>query len=122
MKKIKTMLEDYKLKLKIVEEKIENEENDIMVAMLSTKASCYKIFIKDLEKIINEPFKSGDIVVWSGNTPCICKLQSEMSADNHSFPGCYYVNESHNSLHYSYLRFATNKEIERLGDQIMILI
>jgi hypothetical protein len=117
MKKIKTIIKDYKLKLKIVEEKLEDEENDIIIAMLSTKASCYKTFIKDLKNVNKPPFQLGDIVVWSGNSPCICRLQSNMGEG-----GSYYVNESHNSLHHSHLRLANSYEVERLGDKKIVYI
>lgn len=63
-------------------------------------------------------YKIGDVVVWGGHTPCIGRISAKDSAWDH----CYAISKSHNSLHYSNLRYATPEEIEALGDKNILLI
>lgn len=63
-------------------------------------------------------YKNGDVVVWSGHNPCIgrIKCKADFGKD------CFVICESHNSLHYSYLRYATPTEIILLGENHIILL
>jgi hypothetical protein len=59
-------------------------------------------------------YEVGEVVVWNGQEPCICKLAGRA---NNSGASCYksYSN-THDSLHYRHLRPATPEEIELLGE------
>jgi hypothetical protein len=53
---MKTLLDDYKRRLKTVMSEIQKGGNDITFTRLGTKASCYRTFIADLEREIkNQP-------------------------------------------------------------------
>ena len=45
-------LEDYKRRLKTITKKMGNGGNDITITRLGTKASCYRTFIFELEKVL----------------------------------------------------------------------
>lgn len=64
-------------------------------------------------------YKKGDIVVWRGRNPCIGKIECRGNEDLHR--DCWVIDEEHNSLHYSNLRYATKKEIKQLGDRQKLL-
>lgn len=63
-------------------------------------------------------FKIGDIVVWSGNEPCIGKIQKKCSFDSR----CWYISDSHNSCYFKFLRLANTNEIKKLGNKQIILL
>lgn len=74
-------------------------------------------------------YQKGDIVVWKGNMPCIGKISRNVyliefgDINKIKFStNEYYINESHNSLHYSNLRLADEEEIKILGNNDIILI
>lgn len=65
-------------------------------------------------------YKKGDFVVWGGRNPCIGKISGRgggLYGEN-----CWVIDDEHNSLHYSNLRYATQKEIKQLGDKQKLLI
>lgn len=60
-------------------------------------------------------YEVGEVVVWNGKDPCICKLASR--CDDLAL-SCYKSrSESHDSLHYRHLRPATPEEINLLGEK-----
>lgn len=63
-------------------------------------------------------YKEGDVVVWRGNKPCIGKIVGKCD----SYEDCFKINKTHSSLHYSNLRYATQKEKQKLGRKQMVLI
>lgn len=64
-------------------------------------------------------YKEGDVVVWGGRKPCIGKIVRRNNEDLHM--NCWVIDEEHNSLHYSNLRYATHEEIKQLGDRQKLL-
>ena len=64
-------------------------------------------------------YKEGDVVVWGGRKPCIGKIVRRSNEYLHM--NCWVIDEEHNSLHYSNLRYATKKEIKQLGDRQKLL-
>lgn len=68
----------------------------------------------------NKNYKKGDIVVWCGRNPCIGKIKSKAKGDINI--DCWVINENHNSLHYSHLRYATPDEIAQLGRKRIVLL
>ncbi len=59
-------------------------------------------------------YKAGEVVVWNGKKPCICKIKDR---SEYSGTSCFAsTSNTHNSLHYLYLRPATSEEIELLGE------
>lgn len=65
-------------------------------------------------------YKRGDVVVWRGTEPCIGRIKSK---DNSGVQDdCWVICDSHNSLHYSNLRYAKPEEIAQLGRKRIILI
>lgn len=67
---------------------------------------------------IHKYYKAGDIVVWKGQSPCIGRIKSIQIND----ADCWEICESHDSLHYTYLRYAKPSEIKKLGKKQMILL
>lgn len=74
-------------------------------------------------------YKKGDIVVWRGAHPCIGKIKRRsylVSLDSNKTKklskDCYFITDSHDSLHHSNLRKATEEEIEALGKNDILLI
>lgn len=71
----------------------------------------------------SDNYKKGDIVVWRGRNPCIGKIKKRA---NHTIDyligSCWVIDEQHNSLHFSNLRYATHEEIKKLGDKQKLLI
>ncbi len=65
-----------------------------------------------------QEYKKGDIVVWRGNNPCIGRVKARCV----EFRDSWNVSKTHNSLSYTNLRYATPKEIEKLGRKQMLLI
>lgn len=54
MEQIEQLIEDYKRRLKTVMVEIKKGGNDLTINRLSTKGSCYRTFITELEKIKQE--------------------------------------------------------------------
>lgn len=90
-----------------------------------------KISNHGLEVGVYNDYQIGDIVVWSGAGPCIGyinKLKPEenglpsmLECINRShgtfgepYEDCYGIDDIHNSLHFSYLRYAVSDEIDLL--------
>jgi len=48
---MKVLLEDYKRRLKTVMSEIKKGGNDLTLNRLGTKASCYRTFISELERL-----------------------------------------------------------------------
>jgi len=65
-------------------------------------------------------YKKGDVVFWMGYRKCIGKIIGK-SVGQFS-QNCWVIDDEHNSLHYSNLRYATNEEIKQLGDKQKLLI
>lgn len=83
-------------------------------------------------------YKIGDVVSWDGTKPCIGiinKLKPEKPtfkindidevnrayySEYYKCINCYGIDDKHNSLHYSYLRYATPEEIRQLEESGMI--
>jgi hypothetical protein len=59
-------------------------------------------------------YKAGEVVVWNGIQPCICRIEGR--AEHDSFDYYSSTVSTHTSLHYTLLRPATPEEIELLGD------
>jgi hypothetical protein len=51
---MKTLLEDYERRLKTVMDELKKGGNDIIITRLGTKASCYRTFISELKRELNE--------------------------------------------------------------------
>ena len=49
---METLLEDYKRRLKTVMDEIKKGGNDLTLNCLGTKASCYRTFIAELERVL----------------------------------------------------------------------
>jgi hypothetical protein len=47
---MKTLLEDYQRRLKIVTDEIKKGGNDLTLNRLATKAGCYRTFITELQR------------------------------------------------------------------------
>ena len=94
---------------------------------LSQKVETIGELLKEINELKNpriykfgvvKDYKAGDVVVWNGCTPCIGKVNTPM----YSCSLCCGICDSHNSLHYSHLRYARPDEIKRLGiNQIMLI-
>jgi hypothetical protein len=61
-------------------------------------------------------YKAGEVVVWNGKKPCICKIKERSEYLGTSSTCFASTSNTHNSLHYLYLRPATSEEIELLGE------
>ena len=82
-----------------------------------------------LKKVINtyplsfgdkRDYKKGDICVWRGGFPCICRIKGSGAGD---WSGCFEATlKSHNSMYYSNLRLATKEEAELLKGKEIILL
>ena len=66
-------------------------------------------------------YKKGDVVVWRGGNPCIGRIKEKCKHDGIN-DDCFVISKTHNSLHYSNLRYATQKEKQKLGRKQMVLI
>lgn len=51
MEQIELLIEDYQRRLKTIISEIQKGGNDLTINRLSTKASCYRTFIVELERI-----------------------------------------------------------------------
>lgn len=58
MEETKLLLEDYKRKLSTITKELEKGGNDLTINRLGTKASCYRTFISELEKVLAKTSKS----------------------------------------------------------------
>jgi len=68
-------------------------------------------------------FKNGDIVVWGGSKSCIGIIKDSKNDEFVSGGISYVIDDiTHNSLSPLYLRFATEEEIEMLGDNHILLL
>lgn len=68
-------------------------------------------------------YQKGDVVVWRGDDPCIGRIFDKTPIDrNHLDEDCFVISKTHNSLHYSNLRYATQKEKQKLGRKRLVLI
>ncbi len=65
-------------------------------------------------------YKKGDVVVWRGQQKCIGKIIGKSIGRFSN--GCWAIDEKHDSLHYSNLRYATPEEREKLGKRQKLLI
>jgi len=92
-----------------------NKSKPLLADVLSTNA---ELFGKKLE------YKKGDIAVWKGNNKAILRIGHDFKADfrAHVLECAKSTNKKHNSLHYSNLRLATDKEVKYLGDLDILVL
>lgn len=72
-------------------------------------------------------YTKGDVVVWRGDSPAIGRIGCDV---DFSSARCYVeecihfqkMSKLYNSLHYSQLRPSTPKEIEYLGENVLIVL